>query len=462
MGFTFYLIKRILLIIPTLLLTLLFTLYISDSIPTDPVEDSLNSRIQESSTFVSPKTKKRMYDEMKIKYGLYLPVFYFNVKSSIDAPDSVYKTLLPSDRIWLDRVIISQNASWKVALAFKRNLLELLNGQKLSESSLNDLELLNNSFRNRDIVKILNKHKGDLLFDCLSIQYANLKENSISSIDKYIPSFRWNGKQCQFHSWISKLIRGKLGYSLIDKRSIGSIIKDVLPWTILLNITSFIIIFIIGIPLGFFKAIYNNSYFDKISTQILNVFYGIPQFWLAGLLLTYFAGIDYLNLFPVSGVTSPFIDYNIDAGFYHLFLDVAWHLILPVFCISMPIIAVVSNQIKQGLLDFEDELFATTSKAKGNSNIKTMFIHGMSIIKVLLVSQGASIFSGILSGAIIIETIFSLPGMGTKGFTATQSQDYPLLYIILLMTVLFITVVNLIMDVCYTLVDPRIKFSKSI
>lgn len=259
----------------------------------------------------------------------------------------------------------------------------------------------------------------------------------------------------QYLDWLKRFVSLDFGKSFVDGRKVVDKIIERIPITLTINILSLILIFITAIPIGILSATKQYSLFDKLSTVFVLVGFSTPTFWLALLLMILF-GVN-MGILPISGIQS--IDIS-GMGPFERLLDWIRHLILPVGVSAFGGIAGLSRYSRSGMLEVIRQDYIRTAKAKGLTESKVVFRHAfrnalMPIVTIL----GLSV-PGLIGGGVIFETIFAIPGMGQLFYLSTMSRDYPTIMGILVIGAVLTLLGNLIADISYALVDPRIRERK--
>jgi microcin C transport system permease protein len=251
-------------------------------------------------------------------------------------------------------------------------------------------------------------------------------------------------------------IRFDFGESYYRSVSVIDLILEKLPVSISLGLWSTLLIYLISIPLGIRKAIGDGDRFDTWTSSVVVVAYAIPNFLLAVFLIVLFAGGTYFDLFPLRGLTS---DNWEDLGFFAQIGDYFWHLALPLLAYTIGGFATMTLLTKNSFLDEIRKLYVTTARAKGLSEKRVLYGHVFrNAMLIIIASFPSAFFSIFITGSLLIETIFSLDGMGLLSFESLLNRDYPVVFGTLFVFSLFGLVVTLISDLTYTLVDPRIDF----
>lgn len=257
-----------------------------------------------------------------------------------------------------------------------------------------------------------------------------------------------------YGKWLVKFVTGDMGISRKDGRPVFDRIGDALPVTLTLNIITLILIYVISIPMGIVAAVRKDSLFDRGSSLVLFILYSLPAFWIGLLLLNYFSGGEYLNLFPLGGFTS---DGMADASWWQRAGDVAWHLVLPVITLTYGSFAFLSRYTRANMLEVINQQYITTARAKGLSEKRVVFVHAFRNSLIPLITLMATLLPGLLGGSVIVEQIFSIPGMGLLAFDSILARDIPVVMAIAAVSALLTLVGILFADITYALVDPRIR-----
>ncbi len=262
-----------------------------------------------------------------------------------------------------------------------------------------------------------------------------------------------------YASWLSKAVRLDFGKSRKDHRPVLERIKEALPITITLNIIAMIIIYAIAIPMGIISAVKKDSLFDRGSSLFLFLLYSLPSFWVALLLLMLFGSGEYLNIFPLAGLTSDWLE---NPTFLQSLGDKIWHIVLPIVTLTYGGFAFLSRYTRANVLEVINHQYITTARAKGLSSKRVIVVHVFRNSLVSLVTLMASLLPGLFGGSVIVESIFSIPGIGFLGFEAIQTRDIPVVMAVMTISAVLTLVGILISDLMYAVVDPRIKLEGKI
>jgi len=262
----------------------------------------------------------------------------------------------------------------------------------------------------------------------------------------------------QYGLWLKRIATLDFGESLKFKRPVWEVIAERIPVSLKLAFTALIIAYIISIPLGIFSATHQYSKTDRFMTTILFVLYSLPSFWVGTMLIVYLGGGDFLDIFPVFGLSSISAD---KMTYWGRFWDAVWHLTLPIFCMTYASLAVLSRYMRTAMLEVIRQDYITTARAKGLKEKVVIYKHALRNSLIPIVTLLASLLPATIGGSIIIESIFSIPGMGKLAFEAILARDYPVIMAELTI-VAFLTLLGiLIADIMYSIVDPRIAYGRS-
>jgi len=246
------------------------------------------------------------------------------------------------------------------------------------------------------------------------------------------------------------------GQSYFRSVSVVSLVLEKMPVSISLGLWSTLIAYLISIPLGIRKAVKDGSPFDTWTSGAIILGYAIPGFLFAVLLLVLFAGGSYFRWFPLRGLTS---DGWSDFTLIHKITDYFWHISLPVLASTIASFATLTLLTKNSFLDEIKKQYVITARAKGLSEHAVLYGHVFRNAMLIVIAGFPGLFISVFFGSsIIIETIFSLDGLGRLGFEAAVARDYPVIFATLYVFGLIGLLVGLLSDLTYVLVDPRIDF----
>jgi peptide/nickel transport system permease protein len=251
----------------------------------------------------------------------------------------------------------------------------------------------------------------------------------------------------QYLSWVNNLLHGNLGTSLFQKMAISSIIKQSFPITAHLGILALIISSVVAISAGIICALKRGSWLDTVVTSLTNIGVSAPIFWL-GILLIYLFGV-YLKWLPIYGYTSPFDDFWLSTK----------QVIMPVICLSVVSISFITRQTRSSILEIVRNDYVRTAWAKGLDERTVITKHVLKNSLIPIATLIGLQVSSIISGSVLVETVFNVPGVGRMMVNALFSHDYPIVQGGVLLIASFVVVMNLLVDISYGWLDPRIRYT---
>jgi peptide/nickel transport system permease protein len=256
----------------------------------------------------------------------------------------------------------------------------------------------------------------------------------------------------QYLTWLVQLLKGDFGYSLTDGSSVWSLIADHLSATLLLVGTAMIVALVVAVPLGVFQAVRPNSRFDKVTSVGAAIGYSTPQFWLGLIAILVFSvwirdwGLPGL---PSSGDQTPF-DGSI--------ADRAKHLILPVSVLSLGYIATWSRFVRSSTLEVLSSDYVRTARSKGMSETRVVYVHALRNSLLPVITLVALELPALVSGAAVVEIVFGWPGIGQLAYNRALQYDYTTVMGLTLFATILVLVGNLLADLLYSVVNPRIRY----
>jgi microcin C transport system permease protein len=261
----------------------------------------------------------------------------------------------------------------------------------------------------------------------------------------------------RFLLMMGNYLRFDFGNSFFENGSVAQLVAQRLPVSISLGIWTTLLGYLISIPLGIRKAVRDGSSFDVWTSAVIIVGYAIPSFLFAILLIVVFAGGSYVQWFPLRGLVS---DNWTSLAWPQRILDYFWHLALPVTAMIIGSFANLTMLTKNSFLDEINKQYVITARAKGLGARRVLYRHVFRNAMLIIVANFPAAFVSILfTSALLIEVIFSLNGLGLLGFEAVLNRDYPIIFGTLYIYTLIGIALNLVRDITYMLVDPRIDFA---
>ena len=488
-----YAIKRILTFIPMLIAISLLSFVISINAPGDPVERLSKAAGSEGSAEQQSGASKKIKQELRKKLGLDLPIFYLSI-TDLASSDTLYKVQDKYHKANLE-ALTHQSGNWQAVSDYYSSLLSLQKAHQqvnaktivVNDTSLS-LNLVNESVNqlgfeigslletsDKDIValkfeKMNSLLKENIFLSDLEDPLANVKqtrENLFTNATRwktYIPAISWYGSKNQYHLWLlgngkdrKGLLRGDFGISYIDSQPIQDKIWQKVGISFSLSLISIFLAYLISIPIGIYSAYKKDSAADKGMSLVLFVLYSMPSFFVATLLLLQFANPDNLSWFPVSGIQDPTL-FNPEWSLWMKLKHRMPFLILPIITYTYGSFAFLSRIMRIGMIDVVSQDYIRTARAKGLGEGKVILKHALRNSLLPIITVFAAIFPMAIGGSIIIEVIFSIPGMGVEVFNSILNYDYPMIITVFTLSGFLTMVGYLVADILYAVVDPRISY----
>ena len=409
-----YLLKRLLFIVPTLVIISVVAFTLSKMVPQDSAMALLNAQAIEDEN-----PDMDLYESAYLKLGLDKPNFYFSI--------------LPHNYPSNINSIIDHNS--------KKLLIRLL---KLGVSKADATEIINSSE-----ATALTSSDNEALRQQISNNYK------VSSF--FYPCFHWHGADNQFHNWFGNILKGNFGESIINGRSAISEVKKALTWTFHMAVIDIIFSFCIGIFLGYLISLKPEGKKEKFINQLLYLIYAVPTFWLATLMVIYFTTDDYgswTNIFPSVGIDI----YPEKTTVQQVWLNIH-KLFLPILISSLFSIAYLARMLRRSILDEMDAPYIMTAYSKGLEKKQVIKKHALpnALLPVITILAGA--IPATLASSVVIEVIFNIPGVGRLLLNSIRMADWNIVFCIILFIGLVTALSYLIADILYAYLNPKIRFA---
>jgi peptide/nickel transport system permease protein len=284
-------------------------------------------------------------------------------------------------------------------------------------------------------------------------------------LKKYIPTITFHFPN-QYHRWLlgdgetsNGILRGDFGVSILSQQKISSILAEKLPWSIFFSIISIFLAYSFSIPLGVFLASRKGKLIEKILTTLIFILPAMPSFWVATLLLMLFSNPDFFNWFPSSGI-APVGGMYQSNSFLQQCLSSISYFVLPIICFTYGSVAFLTKTMSNAIANELQQDYIRTAKAKGVAMHKIIWHHAFRNSLLPIITVFASVFPAAIGGSVILETIFTLPGMGRAIYQAIGNHDYSLIVAVFTITGALTLLGFLISDILYSITDPRIRLEK--
>ncbi len=426
--------------------------YVKDSLAVDtsamqaiiPAWDSLITAYQAINQ--NPTTYKR-----------YIPTIHFY------GLDNQYHTWMFGDYPWFSSVD-SSGYYQKDSISAQIKLLRPLENKYSREIST----IKGQNYRLKKNIKTATKDKDSLVL-VLAQNYSKIKniETDKAKISKEIENL-FVAHDLLFKSldrYVSKgFLRGDFGVSYTDGKKVSLRLREAFFWTLIMNLIAIFLAYFISIPLGVYSALWKakgRKLIDNINTTVLFVLYSLPNFWIGTILLVFFTTAEYgewLDWFPSGGAQSLDFRDDPDIGIFTKIIDIAHHLFLPVFCITYGSLAYLSRQMRGAMSGVIRQDYIRTARAKGLSERKVIWKHAFRNSLFPIITLFSTVFPRSLSGAIAIEMIYAIPGMGYLLLMSITARDWPVVFAVVMLVAILAMIGNLIADILYSMVDPRVTY----
>lgn len=453
-----YLIRRILLAIPTLLVISLATFALSRFTDTDPVQIDYS----ENPTAYLAKART---------LGLDQPSFYFSFTNRA-LPDTLHRILPIEDRETLVQ-LTRQNGNWNASKAYFQSVTAEL--QPLTKrtsgalyASLANLRYVKPleqvPFQLDQLKSLAEELPDSLLRSDLTAQLAKIRrchtalEQDAQRWKLWLPAFHWLGLENQYHNWLGGFLTGNPGTSIVTGNPLLVELRPRLLVTLLLNGVALLLAFLLGVPLGVYMARHHQKPPDRWLQTGLLFLYAMPVIWLGSLLILLFSRPD-TGLGLINGLNAePWMMSGKPFGQW--VWDNLEKFVLPILTLVLHALAVLAMQMRTGILEVISQDYIRTARAKGLSEQLVFWRHAFRNALFPIITVFASFFPALFSGSLVIEYLFDFPGMGIKMVSAFSNHDYAVLFAM----VMFVSVVtilgHLLADLLYAWADPRVRFAK--
>ena len=262
----------------------------------------------------------------------------------------------------------------------------------------------------------------------------------------------------QYLIWAGDLVQFDFGKSFKDDKPVMDKIMGRLPLTVLMSVISAILAYLIAIPFGIYSATHAGSLSERSLSTSLFMLYSLPDFWIGTLCIVFLTvGGNYVEIFPNNGLTSTGAE---TWPFFKKLMDYLWHLVLPITVYTYGSFAYISRQMRGSMMETLRQDYIRTARAKGLVNKAVIYRHALRNSLIPIITLFAGLFPAFIGGSVVVERIFNLPGVGQLAFQAATELDYPVVMGILTMSAILTMLGVLVGDVLYSVVDPRIAYSK--
>lgn len=467
---TTYLIKRLFLALPTLLLISLFTFGLSRCSPDDPVQRYFGDNL---STTFDPETRSEQYAKQAAQFGFDKPDFYLTFTTTA-FPDTLHRIFPPLRREKMVRMV-RQTGNWPATQICEKALAQLIRTVERLPDTLSQVPLLRQTMG-----ALLSKSDAtplNTLTQTFALQVRQLPDAFQTNIDTafqawqkalynwqntpkranlYRPAFYWYGLDNQYHRWLFGLFRRDMGVSLYSRQPIWGELQPRLVATLVINGIALLLALLIALPTGIFLARRFNSPADRWGQRSLAFLSALPAFWIGSLLVLALA-TPQIGLSLIPGLSlSQYAPGS--TSIWSWLGDNAVKIILPIVTIAIHNLAILALQTRSGILDTRNADYVRTARAKGLSEKRVFWRHILPGALFPVIGTVARSVPALLSGALVVEYLFNFPGMGLKTQEAFVARDYPMLFAIVLIGAVLTIISNIIADWLYAALDPRVEY----
>jgi peptide/nickel transport system permease protein len=467
----YYILRRLLLFLPNLALVSLLVFGLGALIPGSPVLNRMpDIQAPAQGGRIQAFDYENEYQKQAKILGLDKAVFYFSV-SNLALPDTLHRIFPESRRrglvelareagswVWVQTLHRDLDHSLRLCYplppdAESSGILELERGLRFARAET-DLARLGKRIRDLPDPSFFQDNIRASLKDLQD--HFQKREEMRQVMAWYIPSFQWYGTDNRYHDWLTRILSGNLGLSIKDGQPVLSPVSNALRWTLLLNISALLGVLCLAVPLGVYAAWREGSAFDRWTHRIVYIFYSIPGFWLASLAITFLTSDTYgqfWHWFSSAGIT----DYRPDLNFWQNLARLWPDLILPAVILVLPSLAFLFRQTRNAMLVEMEKSYTFAAKARGvrEKDLLWRVVFPNAAFPVITMIGGA--VPGLISGSLIMEVIFAIPGMGRLMYEAMLSQDWNILHGVILIGTLLVMVSYLITDLLYAWLNPKIS-----
>ncbi|QMU30642.1 ABC transporter permease [Adhaeribacter radiodurans] len=457
-----YVLKRLLLVLPTLWIICSLVFILSKVVP-GTCQDWQQGEIGQTLDQVESPGRTNNPEPI-------VPLFYFSIRSQAE-PDTLYRVQPETHRLFLKSLILTYG-NWPAIATFYHTLAALekqlsqipqlaIPGKQHLTQQLESVFKLTGANQIRQTLVNVEQEARRQLLPIYFISQVKLGQQQVKIIQQQaqpashlLPAFTWHGTKNQYHAWLKNFILGDLGVSCRDQVPVNEKIAEAFTNTFFITVLSLGLIFFLAFELSIWLSKASQFKWRSVFLTILYALDSVPLFIIALVLLTFFASSAYLPLFPTYGSGR-----NLAAGIPKI---VAWiyqlpYFILPVMSLTLASLPYVTGQIYQAVQHLQQRDFILTARAKGLSERVVLRRHVLRNALLPVITLFTGFLPAVITGAAVIENIYSIPGMGLLLVGTVQARDFPVLTGIVLYLGLIKIGAHILADVFYFLADPRIR-----
>ena len=462
-----YLLKRLLLFLPTLVIISWVAFGLSLLAPGDPVI----GLCADQGIMVEGE-----YARCAREYGYDLPPFYFSL-SPAAFPDTLHR-VQPQYRRHMLGSLVALTGNWPEISQYDQQLESLLRKAAAMPDSLNRQQKIDINQTLRELRVAFKPGQVDFQLARLdsmaqfSAYQSYLSQEAGALLQQWAlvktratpqllirPDWKWYGTNNRYHRWMSGLVTGDFGISFKDKRPVGSKLRPALFWTLVLNLSAFALALLLAIPIGVYSALRKGGRMDRFFTVTLFGLYSLPRFWVATILVIFFTSGTYaawMNWFPSIGLG----EIASDASGWERFWVRASHLLLPILCQTYGLLAFFARQMRGAMLEVIRQDYIRTARAKGLKEGVVVWRHAFRNALFPIITVLSALFPASIAGSVVLEVIFAIPGMGLLTFDSIFAADWPVVFSVLILGALLTMLGIWVSDFLYGIADPRVRLGR--
>jgi peptide/nickel transport system permease protein len=445
-----YIVKKILLFIPTWLAVSVVIFGLSKMTTDDPVVNKLNNAASDNG---STKLSDAEYTQMAQDMGLDKPVFYFSMSAKA-YPKDLYTILRKDERTAMSQ-LIKQYGNAEPIFAYRHSIKEALSTPDTAIVVNNTLQQLLLQDNDATITLLLNELKKETANrqDILAIDNAyQFVKNKATRNQLYIPTFYWYSIDNQYHTWLTSFLKGDFGIAN-NGQNIWTRISTPLSITLLLSLCTIVFSYLLGVPLGIYLAMNKGNRKGKWLSSAVFAIYALPTFWLAMLAIRFLTTPEYgIKIFPHAGLG----DFDPNSSIPAFLFNNIPYFILPILCLIIHPTMYIARLTLSSIQDNLGLDYVRTAQAKGLKKQAIFYKHVLKNALFPLITLFGQLLPLLITGSFIIEFIFNIKGMGITIFEALGERDWYIVYTIFMFSTLLILIGNLMADVLYKWVNPRV------
>jgi len=459
-----YLLKRISTLLLSLWIISVCLFFLQKNATVDVV--MLQSKARSNGSFyVHPLAAEKVYRAEAVRLNLDRPLFYFAMKP-VMFPDTFYKVQYP-EAVKVQKKLLLATGDWALVqtyfqtlTAFYEKVAQTENGQVSIFWKQQLQEMANTA--DLSVVKAACQASGEMrepyIEELRKIEGLLIRLSYQSpSFFSWLPFPRWNGFDNQFHLWFSKIIHGDIGISSRDGRPVLDKLKEAIPWTLWVNGLAILLAYMFAMPVGILMAVLPKSRWLRWINNFLLALYALPAFWVGSMLLFQATLPEYgFSFFSISGWSG----LQREGGFLSQPIPFLLQLSLPVFCMSYGLAAYLTSYMQSTFSKVLKEPYMLFAKTKGISRTRLYFKHALPNALLPQIVFVAGIIPALITGSVVIEVIFNIPGMGRLFIDSMLSQDFTTVYSFVLLVSVLTAVGLIVSDILLVVTDPRIRLTR--